>query len=75
MSTKTTSEKDKEEARAEGPRGFPEACRSIMEDKLPDCCGTGSQETEPVETADCCGQGMQGMMARMKGAFQTKPEK
>jgi hypothetical protein len=75
MSTKTTREKDKKEATAEGPRGFPEACCSIAEGKLPDCCATESQGTEPGETAGCCGPGMQGMMARMMGAFQTRPEK
>ena len=75
MSYKGTKEKDKEEAKVEGPQGFAEMCRQVMSGKTPSCCGTETQETASSETSCGCGPEMQGMMARMMSAFQPKAEK
>jgi hypothetical protein len=87
MSYKGTKEKDKEEAKVEGPQAFADICRQVMSGKAPaccggetpgtasGCCGTESQETASGETGCGCGPEMQGMMARMMSAFQPQAEK
>ncbi len=59
MGGKDRKEKEKGEAKVEGPQGFAEMCREMMSGGMPDCCGSE----------------MQGMMSRMMSTFQLKEGK